>query len=178
MAQGKGGVYGSFVMVRLAKGNSKQYPMEGKTEKTGKGTVSGVDKGNSTRCPITKMKDPIAKFFGFEIIQPMDMVRLATQTVETTINGKKQTVSKLTKMGTTGASRSITVKFTALQTIGGKQVASVKVAMPSSHTFKDMVTELMSGSQTGVIAQIVSPSGSTMSFKAAYSSKKKASGKK
>jgi DNA-binding protein YbaB len=173
MAQGKGGVYGSFVMVRLKQGNSMQYPMDEAKKKTSKATVTSATGGKSTKCPVTKMKEPVAKYFGFEIIIPKDMVLLATKEVTTKINGKEQKINKLVSMGSTGASRSITVVFKALQTIGGKQVASVKIPMPSSHTFGNMVQELMEGTKSNSIAQIISPAGKAMTFGTSYSSTKK-----
>jgi hypothetical protein len=173
MAQGKGGVYGSFVMVRLKKGNSTRYANDPAKAKVSKAKLTGEGIGTSDKCPIVYIKDPIAKFFGFEIINPMDMVRLMTKEITTTINGKPATVNKLVSMGATGASRSVTVKFKSLQNIGGKQVASVKVAMPSSHRYSDMLQELMAGPKSNLIAQVVSPEGKAMSFGAAYNAKKK-----
>jgi hypothetical protein len=173
MAQGKGGVYGSFVMVRLAQGNSKQYPMDADKTKNSKAAVGGADKGTSTKCPVTKMKEPVAKHFGFEIMTPKSMVLLSTKPVTTKINGKVETVNKLVSMGSTGASRSITVVFKALTNIGGKEVASVKIPMPSSHTFGDMVKEIMEGARSNSIAQIISPAGKAMTFGTSYSSTKK-----
>jgi hypothetical protein len=173
MAEGKGGVYGSFVMVRLKKGNSKRYANDPAKAKVSAAKLTGQGIGDSDKCPIVYIKDPIAKFFGFEIINPMDMVQLMTKEVTTKINGKEEKIKKLVSMGATGASRSVTVRFTALQTIAGKKVASVKVAMPSSHRFSDMLQELMVGPRAGVIAQIVSPEGKAMTFKAAYNPKKK-----
>ena len=77
-----------------------------------------------------------------------------------------------------GASRSVTIKFKKLEKIGGKDVASVKMAMPSSHTFGDMVTMLTSRTNASVIAAIVSPSGRTMTFQSAYNKKAKIVNKK
>jgi hypothetical protein len=173
MAQGKGGVYGSFVMVRMKRGNSMQYPLDAAKTKTSKATVTGEGIGKSTKCPVTKMKEPVAKFFGLEIIIPKDMILLATKPVTTKINGKEQTINKLVSMGSTGASRSITIVFKALQTIGGKQVASVKMPMPSSHRFSDMLQELMEGTKANLIAQVISPEGKAMTFGTSYSSSKK-----
>jgi hypothetical protein len=174
MAEGKGGVYGSFVMVRLKKGNSKRYANDPAKAKTSKAKVTGEGYGNSDKCPIVYIKDPIAKFFGFEIINPMDMVRLMTKEVETTINGKTEKINKLVSMGATGASRSVTVRFKKLENIGGKKVASVNIAMPSSHRYSDMLQELMIGPKANLIAQVVSPAGKAMTFQAAYSPKKAA----
>ena len=167
--EGKGGVFGSFVMVRLKKGNSKRFANDPTKAKVSGAKQTGAGLGASDKCPIVYIKDPVAKFFGFEIVNPMDMVMLMTKDVTTTINGKPETIKKLVSMGATGASRSITVKFTALQNIGGKKVASVKIAMPSSHRYSDMLQELMIGPKAGVIAQVVSPQGKAMGFKAAFS---------
>jgi hypothetical protein len=173
MAEGKGGVYGSFVMVRLKKGNSQRFPSDPAKAKPHKAKQTGEGLGKSDKCPIVYIKDPIAKFFGFEIINPMDMVQLMTQEVTTKINGKEEKIKKLVSMGATGASRSITVRFTALQTIAGKKVASVKIAMPSSHRFSDMLQEIMIGGRSNIIAQVISPEGKAITFKAAYNAKKK-----
>jgi len=177
MAERKGGVFGSFVMVRLKKGNSKQYPLVPDTAKISAAKQSGAGLGSSEKCPIVYIKEPVAKFFGFEIINPMDMVQLMTKEVTTKINGVEAKTRKLVSMGATGASRSIRVRFTALQTIGGKQVAEVSVPMPSSHTFGDMLQEIMIGGKSNIIAQVVSPAGKAMTFKAAYNAKKKGKAK-
>ena len=179
--EGKGGVFGSFVMVRLKKGNSQRFANDPTKAKVSGAKVTGTGFGASDKCPIVYIKEPIAKFFNFEIIKPMDMVQLMTKEIDTKINGQPQKIKKLVSMGATGASRSITVKFTALQNIGGKKVASVKIAMPSSHRYSDMLQEIMIGDRSNVIAQIVSPQGKAMTFKAAFNrtkSDRKAAGKK
>lgn len=164
---GKGGVFGSFVMVKLDKGTSKKYTPEGGVKKNIEGTTS-------PKSPLVYIKSPIAKFFGFQEVTPADIIRLSKRKVKTKINGKEVTVDTIVSSGATGASRSVAVKFTKLISIGGKQVASVKIAMPSSYTFGDMVTLLTEGPKAGDIAAIVSPDGRSVTFKTPYNPKKKA----
>lgn len=157
----KGGVYGSFVMVKFTKGTSKEYP----SEKEGS---SATDVAKYKKSPMAYVKQPIAKYFGFTEITPADMIKESTRQVKTTINGKPRTVTTLVKMGSTGASRSVTVKFTKRVTIGGKDVGSIKIAMPTSHTFGNMVQEIMESKNSGDVAVIVSPEGRSMVFKTPY----------
>jgi hypothetical protein len=166
----KGGVYGSFVMVKFTKGTSKEYPL--KTEGT-----AGAKKGESRKSPVAWVKEPIAKYFGLTEITPADMIKLSTKTVKTKINGKDETITTMVSMGSTGAGRSVTIKFTKLVSIGGKSVASVKIAMPTSHTFSNMVQEIMESKAAGDIAAIVSPEGRSMTFKTPYNPKQKAGAK-
>lgn len=170
MAQGKGGVYGSFVMVDFKKGTSKRFDKDGKE----KAHIPGT---GSHKPSVAWVKEPIAVYFGFTQITPADMLKKSSRTVKTTINGKEQTITTMASMGATGASRSVAVKFTKLVKIGGKDVASIKIAMPSSHTFSNMVQEIMESKNAGDIASIVSPDGSSMTFKTPYN-KKTASRKK
>jgi hypothetical protein len=171
MAQGKGGVYGSFVMVKFSKGTSKRFDKEGKA----KANIAGF---GSPKSHFAMVKEPIAKYFGLVEVTPADMIKESTRQVKTTIQGKEQTITTMVSQGATGASRSITVKFTKLVKIGGKEVASVKIAMPSSHTFGNMVQELMESKSSGDIATIVSPDGSSMVFKTPYNPKRKKTGAK
>jgi hypothetical protein len=166
MAQGKGGVLGSFVMIEFKKGTAKTF------EKTSEKSSEESKKGRKL-SPVAYVKEPIAKFFGWQVVTPADMLRLATRTMKMTINGKTQDVKTTVSMGTTGASRSVTVKFKALQNIGGKQVASVKIAMPTSHTFGNMVQEIMESPKSSFIAAIVSPDGKSMIFGTPYNPKTK-----
>jgi hypothetical protein len=167
MAQGKGGVYGSFVMVKFTKGTSKEFPLAGdKKDKAASGA-------KSRKSPMAYVKEPIAKFFGFTEVTPADMIKESTKEVKTKINGKEETVKVMVNMGATGASRSVTVKFTKLVNIAGKEVASIKIAMPSSHTFGNMVQEIMETKASGDIASIVSPVGRSMVFKTPYNKKSK-----
>jgi hypothetical protein len=171
MAQGKGGVYGSFVMLALKGGTSKRY---GGTAQKALPPAGGTDaKAESPKSNLVFVKEPIAKFFGFEIAVPMDVVRSSMKDVTTKISGQSVTRKVMSNQGATGASRSVTIKFAALQKIGGKDVASVKMAMPSSHTFGDMVQLLMTRTNASVIAQIVSPTGRAMTFKTPYNSSRK-----
>jgi hypothetical protein len=164
MATSTGGVYGSFVMVKFTKGTSKRFDSEGK-EKT---HISGT---TSAKSPIAWVKSPIAKYFGFTEITAADMLKLATKEVKTKVNGKDVTLKTMVSMGATGASRSVTVKFTKLVKIGGKSVASINIAMPSSHTFSNMVQEIMESKTSGDVAAIVSSDGKAMTFKTPYNSK-------
>jgi hypothetical protein len=168
MAQGKGGVYGSFVMCHLKKGTSKKYDKTGAEIKPTAGSTS-------PRSPMVYIKDAVAKYFGFEVVLPDDLLKMRTKEIETTINGKKVKVKTMVSMGATGASRSVTVKFKKLTRIGGKDVASVNIAMPSSHTFANIVQEIMTKNEVvSNIAQIISDDGKSMTFSAPYNSKKKA----
>jgi hypothetical protein len=167
MAQGKGGVYGSFVMVHLEKGTSQRYKQNGKREKP-----KGDEK--SVKSPMVYVKEPIAKYFGFKIVDIQVMMEKRTKIVKTKINGQDVATKTLVSMGATGASRSVTVKFKKLTKIGGKDVASVKIAMPSSHTFRDMVMELtLKTDIVSNIAAIVSPEGKSLTLGTAYNSKRK-----
>jgi hypothetical protein len=165
---GKGGVYGSFVMVHLEKGTSQRYKQDGKREKA-------KDGAKSPKSPMVYMKEPIAKYFGFKIVDVQEMITLRTKVIKTKINGQDVAAKTLVNMGATGASRSITVKFKKLTTIGGKSVASVKIAMPSSHTFGNMVQEItLKTDVVSNIAAIVSPEGKSMTLGTAYNPKRKA----
>jgi hypothetical protein len=161
---GKGGVYGSFVMVKLTKGTSKSF-------KTGKGVQGKIDAKAFKKPSVCWIKEPIAKYFGFSEITPADMIKESTRIVNTKINGKAVTVTTMVNMGATGASRSVTVRFTKLVRIGGKDVASIKIAMPTSHTFANIVQEIMESKTSGDVAAIVSPEGRSMTFKTPYSPK-------
>ena len=169
MAQGKGGVYGSFVMVDFKKGTSKRFDKDGAE----KAHIPGT---GSHKPSVAYVKEPIAAYFGFTQITPADMIKKSSRTVTTTINGKEQKLTTTANMGATGASRSVTVKFTKLVKIGGKDVASIKIAMPSSHTFSNMVQEIMESKSSGDIAAIISPVGRSMIFKTPYN--KKTAGRK
>jgi hypothetical protein len=166
MAQGKGGVFGSFVMVKFTKGTSKRFDKDGKEK-------AALPGSGSAKSHIAKVKAPVAKYFGFTEITPADMIKESTRKVETTINGHKATITTMVNQGATGASRSVTVKFTKLVSIGGKQVASVNIAMPSSHTFGNMVQEIMESKTSGDVAAIVSSDGRSMTFKTPYNSSRK-----
>jgi hypothetical protein len=175
MAQGKGGFYGGFVQVEMPGGTSKYYG----EKKLAKYAAKAANKASATeavsvKCNIAFVKEPIAKFFGLSVAVPMDIVRASLQDVKTTIEGKEVTRKTMVNEGATGASRAVTIKFAKLQKIGGKDVSkSVRMAMPSSHTFGDMVQMLMTRTNNSVIAAIVSPSGRTMTFQSAYNKKAK-----
>jgi hypothetical protein len=162
----KGGVLGSFVMIQFKKGTAKTFE---KVSEKG----SEESKKGRTLSPVAYVKEPIAKFFGWAVITPADMLKMSTRTMKMTINGKTQDVTTNVSMGSTGASRSVTVRFKSLQNIGGKQVASVKIAMPTSHTFGNMVQEIMETNKSNTIAAIVSPEGKSMTFGTPYNPKRK-----
>ncbi len=165
---GKGGAYGGFVMCHLKKGTSKRYNPDGTEMKVPKGSAF-------VKSPMVYIKTSVAKYFGFEKVLPDDALKMRTKEIKTKINGKEQTVQRMVSMGSTGASRSVTVKFKKLTKIGGKDLASVKVAMPSSHTFANMVQEIMTKTDiVSNIAAIVSPDGKTMTFGTAYNAKRSA----
>jgi hypothetical protein len=161
---GKGGTYGSFVMVNMTKGTSKNFKM-------GKGVQGKADAKAYKKPSVVWIKEPIAKYFGFTEITPADMIKMSTKEIDTKINGKVAKVTTMVNMGATGAGRSVTVKFTKLTKIGGKDVASVKIAMPTSHTFANIVQEIMESKNAGDVAAIVSPEGRSMTFKTPYSPK-------
>lgn len=164
---GKGGVYGGYVMVEFKGGTSKEFPLT-KTTK-----AAPTDKAaKSRKSPMAYVKQPIAEFFGWEPLTKKEAVKAMTRTVETMINGKKETVEKMVNMGTTGASRSVTVKFTKLQKINGKDMASIKIAMPTSYTFSNMIQKILESNKgTADIAAIVSPDGSSKTFGTPYNKK-------
>lgn len=164
----KGGVYGAFVMVKLTKGTSKEFPLAKDAKAVGNIPAAA---GKSRKSPMVYIKEPIAKYFGFTEITPADMLKQFSRKITTKINGKPEEVTKMVSQGATGAGRSVTVKFTKLEKIGGKDVASIRVAMPSSHTFGNMVQEIMESKSSGNIAAIVSPAGKSMTFKTAYNPK-------
>lgn len=164
MAQGKGGVYGSFVMVKLTKGTSKRFKPDGAEKEV----IPGY---KSSKSHMVYVKEPVAKFFGFAEVTPADMLKEFTKKVKTKVNGKEVELSTMVSQGATGAGRSVTVKFTKLVKFGTKEVASVKVAMPNSHTFGNMVQEIMESKAAGDIAAIVSPEGKSMTFKTPYNKK-------
>ena len=164
---GKGGVYGSFVMVKMAKGTSKEFSLKNDNKTADQASVY-------KKSPLVYVKAPIAKYFGWGEITQADMLRTMVRKVATTINGKPQTVEKMVPQGATGAGRSVIVKFTKPTNIGGKSVNSIKIAMPTSHTFANMVQEIMESKQgTEAVAAIVSPAGKSMTFKTPYNPKAK-----
>jgi hypothetical protein len=165
---GKGGTYGSFVMIEFKKGKSKEFPLDKEKAEANKAA-------KYKKSPLAWVKAPIAKYFGWAEMTQADMLRLMTKQVKTKINGKEETVEKMVPSGATGAGRAVTVKFTKLVKIGGKDVASINIAMPTSHTFSNMVQEIMESKQgTDAIAAIVSPDGKAMTFKTPYNPKRKA----
>ncbi len=174
MAAGKGGVYGSYVLVKFMKGTSKRYRDKGAK---GGAEVSAAKDKASSKSPLAYVKEPIAKFFGFPTSSPTDLLAASTKLVKTRINGTDKTVKVLGKSGATGAGRSVTVRFKRLETIGGKSVASVKIAVPSSHIFGNMVDEIINSTAAPKVAQIVSYSGRKLTFATPYHPQLAAGGK-
>ena len=164
----KGGVYGSYVLVKFTKGTSKRYRDKGAKGALNESAPSNAKDKASSRSPLAYVKEPVAKFFGWAITSPTDLLASSTKLVKTRINGTDKTVKVLTQSGATGASRSVTVKFKRLETMGGKTVASVKIAVPSSHTFGNMVDEIINSGAKDKVAQIVSFSGRTLTFATPY----------
>jgi hypothetical protein len=118
------------------------------------------------------VKAPVADFFGWEPLTKKDAIKAMTRTVTTMINGKPETVEKMVNMGTTGASKSVTVKFSKLEKINGKEMASIKIAMPTSYTFANMLQKILQSNKgTANIAAIVSPDGSSKTFGTPYTPK-------
>jgi hypothetical protein len=171
----KGGVYGGFVMCHFENGTSWRY---GKHPAGASEEIKAKDKskGGTNKVEYAKVKEPVAKYFNIKIVVPMEMVKASIKTKKLTINGISHDSKSVTKMGATGRSRSVTVKFKKLTKIGGKDVASVKVTMPSSYTMRDMITFLMSSNKSNNIAAIVSDKGNSWTFGTAFNAKKKGSG--
>jgi hypothetical protein len=168
----KGGVLGGFVMCHFPNGTSWRYGKHpaGASEEVKAREKGGKDKTN--KVEYAKVKEPIAKFFAIPIVVPAEMLKASIRTKKLTINGVTHESSSAVKMGATGRSRSVTVKFKSLQTIGKKKVASVRVTMPSSYTMKDMITFIMQSGRAGTVAAIVSDKGNSWTFGTAYTPKK------
>jgi hypothetical protein len=162
--QGKGGTIGSFVMVQFKLGASKRFKPDG----TEKEHIAGT---KSAKSPMAMVKQPIAKYFGFDEVTSAAMLKLATRVVKVKINGKEQELKTTVKMGATGKSRSVTVRFTKPQKIGEKTVNSIKIPMPSSHTFGNMVQEIMESKGAASVASVVSPTGASRVFHTPYNPK-------
>lgn len=168
----KGGVYGSYVMCEFRGGNSWKFQ---KTASNASEEVKAANsrKSGSNKSSMVWVKESVAKYFGFMLVTPADMLRAATRTKKLKYNGIEDSTPSLASMGATGAGRSVTVKFTKPTTIGGKSVASVKVAMPSSYTMRDMVKMIMETKVSGNVAAIVSPRGKSWTFRTPYNPKAK-----
>jgi hypothetical protein len=131
-------------------------------------------KTGSNKSPMAYVKEDIAKFFDIPRPTPAEVAKAMTRTKEIRINGEPHKIKSMaTNMGSTGKSRSVTVKFKSLQNIGGKQVASVKIAMPASYTVGDMIRFLMESRKSNLIAAIVSPKGKAVTYGNAYKRNKK-----
>jgi hypothetical protein len=171
----KGGVYGSFVMCQFPNGSSWKY---NKQDPGASEEVKALDKQKvgSNKSPMAKVKEPVAKYFSIPIVVPSEMLRASVRTKKLTINGVAHESKSAVKMGATGKSRSITVKFKKLTKIGGKDVASVKITMPYSYTMRDMITFIMQSNKSNNVAAIVSDKGNSWTFGTAYNAKRKGSG--
>jgi hypothetical protein len=173
-----GGIRSDYVMCEFPDGTSWKFGNKeaAKTTPTAAGTNEGViseekkslsnKKTGSNKSPMAYVKEAVAKYFELPIVTPEKMLKAMVRTKNLKYEGEdRKTVSLATNMGATGASRSMTVMFKKLTNIGGKSVASVKVAMPASYTVGDMVKLLMARPTTAAnIAQLVSPSGKTIRF--------------
>jgi hypothetical protein len=167
-----GGVLGGFVMCQFPNGTSWKYRKE--TATTSEETkVADKKKEGSNKSPMAKVKEPIAKFFAIPIVVPAEMLKASLRTKNLTVNGMTHKTVSAVKMGATGRSRSVTVKFKSLQTIGKKKVASVRVTMPYSYTMKDMITFIMQSQRANTVAAIVSDKGNSWTFGTAYNPKAK-----
>jgi hypothetical protein len=168
----KGGVYGGFVMCQFPNGSSWKYhkDKEGDSEEV---KAANKKKDGSNKSPMAKVKEPIAKFFAIPIVVPAEMLKASLRTKNLTINSVAHKTVSAVKMGATGRSRSVTVKFKSLQTIGKKKVASVKVTMPYSYTMKDMITFIMQSARANTVAAIVSDKGNSWTFGTVYNPKAK-----
>lgn len=169
---GKGGVPSAYVMCEFRNGNSWRF------KKTAQNASEEVKKANerksgSNKSPMVWVKEAVAKYFGFMEVTPAEMLKMATRTRKQKFNGIEDSTPGLVSMGATGKGRSVTVKFTKPQKIGGKQVNSVKIAMPASYTMRDMIKMLMETKQSANIAAIVSDKGKSWTFKTPYNPKKK-----
>lgn len=166
MAKG-GGVFGGFVLCQFRKGTSKKYK---------EGVAVAPPQGfSSSKSPLVYIKEPIANYFGFDILNRSEEKKIRTRKVTTIIQGKEVIQERRVSMGATGASRAITVKFKKLTNINKKNVASVRIAMPSSHTFGDMLDELLLKPEVAAnIAVVISPDGKSTVYGTAYNPKNKA----
>jgi hypothetical protein len=173
----KGGVYGSFVMCQFPNGSSWRYE---KQEEGASVEVKALDKQKtgSNKSPMAKVKEPVAKYFSIPIVVPAEMLKASVRTKNLTINGVTHESKSAIKMGATGKSRSIAVKFKKLTKIGGKDVASVKITMPYSYTMRDMITFLMQSSVSNNIAAIVSDKGNSWTFGTAFNAKRVAANRR
>ena len=170
---GKGGVFGGFVACKFEGGTSWRYHKPGKDDTAETVAASKLTTG-SNKSKIAFIKEPIAKFFKIQIPTKTELNESSVKTKKLTINGITHVSKSVVKQGATGRSRSVTVRFKSLQTIGGKKVASVKLAMPSSYTMGDMLRFLQASDRASVIAAIVSDKGNSWTYGTAYNPKKKA----
>ena len=169
----KGGVFGGYIACKFEGGTSWKYQKDQKGD-SAETVKKNKDEKGTNKSKIAFIKEPIAKFFGIAIPTKAELNELSVQTKTLTINGVTHQSKSVVRQGATGRSRSVTVKFKFLQNIGGKKVASVKLAMPSSYTMADMLRFLQNSSRSNVIAAIVSDKGNSWTYGTAYNPKKKA----
>ena len=168
----KGGVFGGYVACKFEGGTSWKYKKTDAAD--AKETVKeNNQKGGSNKSPIAFIKEPIAKFFGIAIPTKSELNEMSSITKTLTFNGVTRESKGVARQGATGRSRSVTVRFKGLQNIGGKKVASVKLAMPSSYTMGDMLRFLEKSNRSNIIAAIVSDKGNSWTYGTAYNPKKK-----
>jgi hypothetical protein len=168
----KGGVLGGFVMCQFPNGTSWKYEKVSLNAST-EVKEAAKRKDGSNKSPMAKVKEPVAKFFGIPLVVPAEMLKASIRTKKLNINGITHETKSAVKMGATGRSRSVTVKFKKLEKIGKKDVASVRVTMPYSYTMRDMITFLMQSNKSNSIAVIVSDKGNSWTFGTAYNPKAK-----
>ena len=156
---GKGGTLGGFIPFSFPGGTSWKFEKIGINATTEKKEAAKAKAGESNKSPIAFVKEPIGLFFGLKKPSPGNRTKGSIKTRKLIINGVTHETQAASAEGSTGRSRSVTVKFTKLQTIGGKQVASVKIAMPSSYTMNNMLNFLTKGPKRAIIAAIVSNTG-------------------
>jgi hypothetical protein len=156
----KGGVYGGFIPFTFPGGTSWKFEKVMPGSSVEKQAASKQKEG-SNKSPIAYVKEPVGLYFGLKKPKPGDRTDSNVKTKKLTINGITHEVKSAVKSGSTGKSRSVTVKFKTLQKIGGKEVASVNIAMPASFTMTNMIDFLTKGPKRAQIASIVSPEGNS-----------------
>jgi hypothetical protein len=172
----KGGVYGSFVPFTFPGGTSWRFEKETPSS-TEEKKASNKKKGGSNKSPIAYLKEPVGIFFGLKKVKPGDRTDSNIKTKKLTINGITHEVQSAVKSGSTGKGRSVTVKFKTRQKIGGKEVASVNIAMPASFTVTNMLDFLTKGPRKAQIASIVSPEGNSWVYQSSANNLTRGRGK-
>jgi hypothetical protein len=167
----KGGIKSSYVMCHFLNGTSWKF---GKHPAGASEEIKAKDKskGGTNKIEYAKVKEEVAKYFGLRIATAAEMLKESTRTRTLKVGETTHQVKSAVKMGATGASRSVTVKFKKLTKIGGKDVASCKITMPSAYTMRDMITFVMQSSVSNNVAAIVSDKGNSWTFGTPYKPKK------